>query len=74
MGAVLGASIGATVGGLFTAPIGGVGAIATAAGGAALGAWIGTLVDSRRKMEKHARLKIKEMLEKERSLLKKLVV
>ena len=43
IGTGIGAAIGAAVGGALTAPIGGIGAIPTAAGGAALGAWIGTI-------------------------------
>jgi predicted GTPase len=42
VGTGIGAGIGALVGGVLTAPIGGIGAIPTAAGGAALGALIGS--------------------------------
>ena len=43
VGTGIGAAIGAIVGGALTAPIGGVGAVPTAAGGAAVGAIIGSL-------------------------------
>ena len=84
VGSAVGATFGAVIGGLLTAPIGGVGAVPTAAGGAAVGALIGSIgsggtaavatlaariafvIRVRQKMEKRARRKIKEMLEKER--------
>lgn len=44
IGTGVGAAIGGIVGGVLTAPIGGFGAIPTAAGGAAFGSWIGTVI------------------------------